>query len=392
MNVVFVNHQDFLSNSAVHIFHIANELATRGTPCTVVVPAHKQTVHRLGTPRFDVLTFREALQNRARFPSDSLIYAWTPREIVRQQTCALATLLRVPYMVHMEDNEAAILEAQTGLSAGELTALSPDALDRAVGPHCAHPVRSQEFLSGAAGVSVIIQSLKEQVPPPVPTVTLWPGYDTERFKPAPRNDRLRARYGAKDSDFLVVYTGGTHRANAAEVTSLYAAVALARQRGIPARLVRTGQQANRLRNRVLGRTPHYCKELGYVARDRLPAILAMADAVIQPGAPGPFNDYRFPSKLPEFFAMQRPVVLPFSNIGRFMEDEKHCLLLRNGGAEEIADKIEQLYRDRPLADRLAVNGRIFAEEHFQWPHTVDRLLQFWNSHRAAFPMTGTEYP
>ena len=43
-------------------------------------------------------------------------------------------------------------------------------------------------------------------------------------------------------------------------------------------------------------------DLGFVSRDRLWDLLAAADVFVQPGGPSPFNDYRFPSKLPDFLA------------------------------------------------------------------------------------------
>ncbi len=375
MKIVFVNHQDFLSNSAVHIFAIANELSACGIECTVAVPSRRQTVHSLGKPLFEALTYEESLQ-KATTSFDTLIYAWTPREIVRKHTLKLAGLLHAPYMVHMEDNEEAILQSQTGMSQSELNALAPEQLNRLVGVHCSHPLRYKEFLANAAAVSVIIDPLKDFVPANVPTVTLWPGYNTDMFKHGSRNNMLRHRYGINDSDFLVVYTGGTHSANAKEVNELYQAVALVRQSGIPARLIRTGQHPHRLRNKLLRTPPSYCKELGYVNRAKLPSILAMADVLVQPGVSGPFNDYRFPSKLTEFFAMGKPVILPDTNIGKFMQDLENCLLLKNGSPDEISEKISMLYHDKTLSGRLAEKGRLFAEEYFQWSHTTEKLMHF----------------
>ena len=52
-----------------------------------------------------------------------------------------------------------------------------------------------------------------------------------------------------------------------------------------------------------------------------PQLLVAADILVQPdGSPGPFNDYRFPSKLPDFFASGRPVVLPKTNIGLYLSE------------------------------------------------------------------------
>ncbi len=59
----------------------------------------------------------------------------------------------------------------------------------------------------------------------------------------------------------------------------------------------------------------------------VPGYLALADAFVQPGAPDEFNRYRLPSKLPEFLAMGRPVILPRCNIGNELSDRENAMLL-----------------------------------------------------------------
>src|SRR5262245_34876524 len=108
MNVVFVNYHDFTSNSAVHIFNIANELVGSGHGCAVAVPGDPATIGVLGTPDFQVLGFRDARKGALRFADGgppSLVHAWTPRELVRELTEELVSRHGCPYVVHLEDNE-----------------------------------------------------------------------------------------------------------------------------------------------------------------------------------------------------------------------------------------------------------------------------------------------
>ena len=70
--------------------------------------------------------------------------------------------------------------------------------------------------------------------------------------------------------------------------------------------------------------------LGQVERRLLIDLLKSADLFVQPGRPGPFNDYRLPSKLPEFMAVGRPIVLPFANVGTRLRDGVDAMLLREG--------------------------------------------------------------
>jgi glycosyltransferase involved in cell wall biosynthesis len=99
----------------------------------------------------------------------------------------------------------------------------------------------------------------------------------------------------------------------------------------------------------------------------------LADALVQPGRSGPFNDYRFPSKLPEFLATGRPVILPHANIGRYLRDEEECILLNNGDGLEIAAAIELLLGDPELRERVGRGGRAFATANFSWRRSARRL-------------------
>ena len=78
--------------------------------------------------------------------------------------------------------------------------------------------------------------------------------------------------------------------------------------------------------------------------------------LVQPGRPDAFNDYRFPSKLPEFLASGRPVMLPRTNIGLHLEDGVEALLLGHGDADEIADKVDGSPGTRSCARRSARAG------------------------------------
>ena len=97
-------------------------------------------------------------------------------------------------------------------------------------------------------------------------------------------------------------------------------------------------------------------ELGSVGWREIPGYLALADAFVQPGAADDFNRYRLPSKLPEFLAMGRPVVLPDCNIGHDLVDGRSALLLSEGDGLEIAARVEQLLDD-PELPRSAGRGR-----------------------------------
>ena len=117
--------------------------------------------------------------------------------------------------------------------------------------------------------------------------------------------------------------------------------------------------------------------LGDVPWREVPGYLALADAYVQPGALDDFNRYRLPSKLPEFLAMGRPVVLPRCNIGNELRDGENALLLERGDALEIAARIERLMDDAALRKRLGDGARAFALENLSWRRNSEQLLAFY---------------
>jgi glycosyltransferase involved in cell wall biosynthesis len=116
--------------------------------------------------------------------------------------------------------------------------------------------------------------------------------------------------------------------------------------------------------------------LGHVPRAFLLDLMKCADLFVQPGAPGPFNDYRLPSKLPEFMAIGRPIVLPATNVGTRLRHREDAMLLEDGSAQEIARHVVSLLDDAELSARLAANARAFAERHYRWDEQVQKLKVF----------------
>ena len=265
-----------------------------------------------------------------------LVHAFTPRENVRRLSEAIVTRYRCPYVVHFEDNEEIVLADELGAEAfAELAALPLALSDAIVRPHRTHPVRGRAFLDGAAGMTALLDTLLEFKPDHVPGTVFWPGLDEALLDTPGDSGALRTELGLDPDEFVLVYTGNIHDSNLAEVRSLYLAVGALRSAGERVTLVKTGW------NHVdMSWVDEYglgegVRELGFVPRERLWQLLGLADALVQPGGPNAFNDYRFPSKLPDFLASGKPVVLPAANIGRYLRDGVDALVLERGDATEI---------------------------------------------------------
>ena len=222
-------------------------------------------------------------------------------------------------------------------------------------------------------------------PDDTPGEVLWPGFDPIFADLPARNEELRYGLSIAEDEFVLVYPGNTHASNREEMRSLYTSVGLLNSRGHKVRLVRFGTDycdpMDGNREFVLP----YCLELGFRPRQALPGPMAMADALVQPGRPSRFNDYRLPSKLPDFLISGRPVVLPRTNLGRFLRDGEECLLLDEGDAIEIAGKLERLIRDPDLRQRIGMGGKEFACRELNWEPIAAKIRCFYERVLTSLP-------
>lgn len=386
MRVLFVYFGPFDVNSGIQAYHFGNELTDLGWEVTVAGRGDPERAKAVGEPRFECISHEQVegkLRQMRQSPAETIVVGWTPRERVRLMTMDAVRRLGVPYVIHLEDNEELLIESATGRSLTELQRLPLRQQDSLVPVDLIHPTHHREFLDGAAGITVITEALDEFNTAARPHRVVRPGIDLERFRPD-LEPKPRAELGLSPDDFVLVYHGTIHYANQHEMLSLYLAVKLLQRRGHRVRLVRLGH------SEFGGPDPRAFRalgdgviELGPIPWRDIPAYLAVADAYVQPGPPDDFNRYRLPSKLPEFLAMGRPVILPHCNIGNDLVHGEDALLLEQGNAMEIVAHIEKLLDDRELAGRLGAGARRFAAEQLSWRANAAGLAGFLQECAAA---------
>ncbi len=396
MNILFVNYGDFTTNSLNHIGGFANALTAKGHACVVAVPSGKDSLSALSGPAFIPALYNELLEKPAFFPdgrSADVIHAWTPRECVRKFVISyqgkLAHAARL--VVHLEDNEEHLISGFAGAPVDEVRRMGHEEWDKRASDSLPHPVRYRTFLRLADHVTVIVDRLREFVPPGIPTTLLEPGVDPAYAAPLTPDPKVRAEYGVLAAEKLIVFTGSSTFANEPEMLDLYRAVAVLNRRGTPTKLLRTGFTRPQFLETLPPELRAFVVDLGFVAKSRLPSLLAAADVLVQPGRPGPFNDFRLPSKIPEFLASGRPVILPPTNIALQMRDGIEALFLSEGSPENIADCCARVFKDPKLAAALGAHGTAFARKHFDLAKNTDGLFELYQKvfalpSRAAWPV------
>lgn len=373
--IVFVSYGMFDSNSAGHVAGFADGLAQRGYRVAVCGGGWADRAYAFGDPKFEFFTLADlsaAPEGVLAFdgafdPAATALVCWTPRESVRRAAAPLIARWGLPYLVHLEDNEAHIAAQALARLGGRPEPFPLGLTD---------PLQIDAFLGGAAGITVIAEPLKAAIPAHVPAVLLEPGVDYDLFAPPLdplRRATLRRMAGVPRDAVAIVYPGNVHASNLEEMRAFYEAVWALRGRGHNLALVRTGIDDSDASFLQAGRAEGVYK-LGHLERRILVDVIRSADLFVQPGGPGPFNDYRLPSKLPEFLAAGKPLVTSATNLGRYLTDGVEALLLQTGSAEEIAAALERLLTDPSLAARLGKAGQAFAKRRFRWPRQT-RVLE-----------------
>lgn len=382
LNVLFLLPGSFASNSALHVAALANELCLTGHSCTVAVAHDLGTLAHHTAPLFRGLLHRDAgsgvIFADGRGPQ--IIHVWTTRENVR----ILAEKLRARHgarvVVHLEDNEQEILALSLGRSAAELEKMSDAELAPLVPADLTHPHHGREFLARADAVTVIIDKLRDLLPAGRPCHTVWPAADARCFHPRHRPDDFRRTLDTAPGETVLFYHGNVHASNAAEVRELYAAVLQLNRDGTPVTLIRTGLDQIDFLGALAGEVAPHVLSLGQILHHHhLPPLMALADIFVQPGRADAFNDCRFPSKLPEFFSIGRPVVLPRTNLGTQVRHGTDAYVLDRADAAGITAAVMELRRDRALYDRLSTGALAFAGKHFSWRRSAEALAEFYRS-------------
>jgi glycosyltransferase involved in cell wall biosynthesis len=378
-NILFVLYHDFGANSAVHVHNFANNLVALGHGVAVVVPGGEDLGRGVGDQHYPVRFFREVDGEWPKIfrngqPPD-IVHAWTPRENVRLFCERLRSFCSFALVIHLEDNEDLILEANLGAPIEKLA--RADALEVPI--NLSHPRRYRDFLDEADAVTLIMDRLDEFVPEGCPRLILWPGADRALFGPRPKDEELLKRLGVPAGNIVLCYTGNVHSANAREVRSLYVATAILSRENIATTLLRAGKDYCPFLGPDESWARQVSVDLGYIKHVDVPNILALADYLIQPGVGDAFNEYRLPAKLPEFMAMGRPVILPRTNLGRFVEHGEHAWVLPKVDAFGIVETIQTLQKDPETVKRLAAGALSFSERHFDWKKNSGQLAEFYEA-------------
>jgi glycosyltransferase involved in cell wall biosynthesis len=192
------------------------------------------------------------------------------------------------------------------------------------------------------------------------------GVDPDLFYPRDPDPAVRDRWGLGQDAFVVVFAGTIGMASGLDVALRAARRLRERGRGdIAFLLVGDGAVRGELEAAARAQSLDNVVFTGMVARDRLPDVLAAADACLVHFKRRDIFTTILPSKLFEDAAMAKPILLGFEGHAAALVREADCgICFTPEDDEALAAAAERLAADPDEARRLGENGRRYVLEHF----------------------------
>lgn len=207
---------------------------------------------------------------------------------------------------------------------------------------------------------------------------VYNGIDPELFSPRPRDESLLRRHGL-EGRFLVAYVGTLGLAHGL-VTMLDAAERLREEPQLDFLFIGDGADRARLEQETARRRLSNVHFLGLLPRAEIPAWLASIDCLLVMLRDLPVFETVIPSKVFEFCAQERPVVVAArGEIRRLVEEAKAGLAIDPEDPAQLAAAILEVRRRPEEAATRARAGREWVERGFQRDHQARRMAAFLES-------------
>ena len=188
--------------------------------------------------------------------------------------------------------------------------------------------------------------------------------DADQIVPIKKEDNWFAKEYNLIDPFVVLYSGNMGRCH--DIDTLFESARLLRDEPVLFVCIGGGAKKTQLAKKVETAALRNFKFLPYQEKSDLPYSLTASDLSLVSVAPG-MEGLVAPSKLYPAMAAGRPICAicpPSSYLSDLLKTAKCGTSFDNGNAQDLADFILVLSKDRQQAKRLGESGRRYLKEHF----------------------------
>lgn len=198
------------------------------------------------------------------------------------------------------------------------------------------------------------------------------GVDAEVFVPDVRADPHRKKWDLEDK-FVVLFSGNHGLAQGLS-SVMEAAELLMDYRDIVFLFVGEGVEKDALLRRKIERSLDRTIFLEAQPHSRMPSIISLSDVCLVPLKKNDLFRNALPSKMFEYMACGRPIVLSIQGEAEILIREANAgIAVEPENAEVIAEAVLKLYRDESLRRTLGRNGRIYVAQKFSRKQIARKL-------------------
>jgi len=312
-----------------------------------------------------VLFALTALWAALREPRPDVLLATSPQFFCGLAGALAAKLRRVPFVLEVRD-------------------LWPDSIVQLGQLENPTLVRALEWLEtrlyrSADGIVVVTRAFAEHVAgrgiPEDRIQIVYNGIDTDFFQPRPRDEDLLREHGLEDR-FLVAYVGTLGLAHG--LTTVIDAAEQARDDPeIVFLFIGDGADRARLEQDVARRGLTNIRFLGLRPRQEIPAWLASIDVLLVMLRDLPVFETVIPSKIFEYLAQERPVVLGAKGeIRRMVQKAEAAVVIDPERPGPLVEAVRSIRSDPTDAVARGRRGREWVVGEFDRSRLAIRLLEF----------------
>ncbi|HEB91762.1 MAG TPA: glycosyltransferase WbuB [Deltaproteobacteria bacterium] len=192
---------------------------------------------------------------------------------------------------------------------------------------------------------------------------IYNGIDPTLFRPRPKNQALLKKYDL-DGRFTVAYVGTLGMAHGL-LLLVDVAERLRDRDDLRFVLIGDGADREKLESEIARRGLDNVKLLGLQPRESMPDWIASIDLLLVLLRDLPVFETVIPSKIFEFLAQERPVILAArGEIRRMMEESGGALVIDPEAPDQLVAAIEEIMDDPKSASERALAGRLWVERGF----------------------------
>jgi len=201
------------------------------------------------------------------------------------------------------------------------------------------------------------------------------GADINLFRPGPKNNKIRERYGIDADDFVVSYIG-THGMAHGLKTVLDAASHLKNNGRIRFLFVGEGAEKEKLIRLAKDHALSNVMFIDQQPKELIPYFYQASDVCLVPLLDRQLFSAVLPSKIFEIMSCGRPIVLSVRGESRaLIERASAGIAIEPENPDQMIEAVLSLYANAQLAEFFGSNGRKFVENYYSREKMAEDYIQ-----------------